>query len=797
MKVIITVLGFLQFSLLFAQADITGYVLDSETNEGLPYCLVQLYDADTDSLLAFTNCNDSGLFKFSQPIENPFVLRTRMMAYLNYESPVFSKPLEKPIELKIKADSKMLDEVSLLKKERLIRLEGDKMIYDVQKSGLADGNSAMEVLRRIPGMRTDKDDNLIFRGNGQLQILINGKPSLLEGEALKAFLKSLNGEELAFIEIITNPSAKYDAEGSAGILNIKLKKSYKQGFSGTLYGGIGYGDFPKNHQGLNVYNQTGKWNFNAGLYHGYSESVNNRRVIQNSTVDSTENELKQFNDWLPKTRWYSAKSAFSYEVYDGLDLGGSINFSQSTGKEETIGLTEEWTNGNYDRYTTLFSSEDWTRNTVLSNLFIKQLADSGRQVIDFQVNFASYQRSQSRITRNNYLSVDDDMPWRDELALHANNPTDFTIFSSRLDFEKSLNKIWKLESGLKFSTVNNTYDIRLETEDFNGNLVLDSALSDHLEYSEQNAAIYAILNASLKNWTFQFGLRTEYIQFIGNSEIRPSNTDQYFSFFPSFSINRELGEQQFKLGYSRRIRRPRYMDLNPYFNFVDTYNVQIGNPNLQPQFSNNFDFTWIPNDLISFSAYGNFASKVMYSILRYDAETKRTTMFQDNIAKSDAIGFSANKTIELKDYWDLDLYGDFAFNRISSNLDDFSFDERGHNWYLNLSSIWTLPKDWTINYSAHYSSGGQYGNSRDRASYDMTFSIRKLFLAKKLRVTVKARDVLKTNVYRSVTTQDNLITDWTNRWETRVFSLSLSYNFGAGKRKSIKKADVNDEEERM
>ncbi len=782
--------------MLMAQANIHGQVKDAETLEGLPSCLVQVYNASNDSLIEYTITNDSGFFSVSHPGKSLF-LNVRMISFTEYRSPVFGEGNIPFLNIELLPDSNMLNEVTLLKKKKLIRLVGDKMIYDVEKSGLADGNSGFDILKRIPGMRTDKDDNLIFRGNGNLQILINGKPSLLSGEALKAFLKSLSGEELLQVELITNPSAKYDAEGTAGIVNVKLKKSFKQGFSGTFYGGLGYGDFPKNHQGINLYNQSGKWNFNLGFYHGYSSSVNNRKVIQTSENDSSTLQLKQFNDWLPKTRWLSAKSALSYEISNGFDVGASLNLSQSMAHEETLGLTEEWSNGNYDKYTTLLSLEDWMRQSLLSNAFIKHVSDSSRQTIDFQVSFANYEKEQEKTTRNNYLNVSDDSPWRNEFAIHNTNPPHFKILSSRLDVEKSFLKTWKLETGLKFSQIENQYQIRLETENLNGELELDTSRSDQLLYTEQNTGIYAILNKAWKDWNFQIGLRSEYIKFKGESQLRATNSDSYYSFFPSFSINREIAEQQFKLGYSKRIRRPMYMELNPYFNFIDTYNIQIGNPNLQPQYSHNFDFNWVPNDLISLSVFSNFSNNVMYSILKYDAATKSTTMFQDNIAKSNNMGMSLSKTFELTDYWDLELYGDFSFNQISSNLEGFSFNEKGNNYYLNLSSIWDLPKNWTINYSAHYSSGGQYGNSRDRDSYDMTFSVRKWFLNKKLRLSFKARDILKTNIYRSVTTQDNLVTDWSNKWETRVFSLSVSYNFGGGKRKSIKKADLRDEESRM
>lgn len=776
---------------------VTGTVKGVSSNEALPATTVLLFNAVNDSLLDYTVADENGHYQLSVTVDS-FYLKAESMGYTEFTSTLLFSTKTNDFPILLEVNQNELDEVLILKKKKLIRLFGDKMIYDVEKSGLGEGNDGLDVIKRMPGIRTDKDDNLIFRGDNNLQILINGKPSLLGSQALKDYLKTLNGNDIKAIELISNPSAKYDASGTAGILNIKLKESYKSGLTGNVYGGLGYGDFWKNNQGANLYNQNGKWNFNAGVYRGYSKSVNNRRVIQTVTQSNETRRLEQFNDWFPISIWTSGKAGISYKATKNVSLGSSLNYSHSTSDETTLGLTKEWSNDSYERYTQLNNQEKSLSKVLTGNLYFNYESDSSDQKLDVQINFANYNKDVDRVTRNGYFNVLDDSKYRNDVVVEFKNPTQYKILSTRLDYEKQLKSLWSIETGLKYSLVDNDYDLLLNNQDTNGLLALDTGRSNHLLYEESIAAAYFMLNYGNDTWNVQAGLRGEYFDYKANSlTTNTTNSGDYLSIFPSFSINRSIENHQFKLGYSYRINRPRYLDLNPFFEYIDTYNVRVGNPNLQPQFSHSLELTWVGFDNTSISTYSNLASDVMYGIIDYDANTQITTLFQDNIASSNNVGLSVSSLVNVSSWWEIDLYGDLAFNQIISSIPQYSFNETGSNWYISATQMLTFKNNWSANVTAFYASDGRYGNSFDVASYDMTFSIKKLFLNKKLSLAFKARDIIKTNIYRGITTQDHVVTDWTNKWETRRFSLSLSYSFGSAKRKRVKRVDLSDEEGRL
>lgn len=292
-------------------------------------------------------------------------------------------------------------------------------------------------------------------------------------------------------------------------------------------------------------------------------------------------------------------------------------------------------------------------------------------------------------------------------------------------------------------------------------------------------------------------MRAEYIDFNATSiTANMSNKDDYVSLFPSFSVNHNLDHNQFKFSYSRRIQRPRYLYLNPFFEYVDTYNIRVGNPNLEPQFTHSLDFTWVFQQKTALSVYARFTNNMMDSVLDYDETTQITTMFQDNIANSEDVGITLNTSMSPLRFWDIDFYGDFSYNHARSEIPNFSYDETGTNWYTSINQTFRV-RDWTFYWNSFYSGAGRAGNTAFKPSYDMSFRVKKFFLKEKIRLILRADNVFRTNQWRSVIEQDNVRTAWRNRWETRKFVLSLTYNFGSGKKKRIKAIDLRDEQRRL
>jgi|GEM_PF-541993 len=798
MKNTILLLAVLITAKLSAQSyQIEGRVTTS--TENLVSVAITAYEIETDSLLAFTYSDEVGAYSLSVSLPL-FRLEAEYLGFVDHITEIDMMGASVLLhDIAMLDDKVILDQVEIkAKKQSFIEMKGDKMIIEVAESGIGEGNDGLETMARLPGIRLDRNENLVFRGSSSLQIMIDGKPSVLQGEALTQFLKTISGTNIKAVEIIANPSARYDAKGSAGILNIKLKKSIYSGFTGNAFASVGYAEYIKNSYGVNLYNNTEKWNLNARASYSYNESVNHRRVIRTFDDGTTSNSLTQLNDWLPVSNSFSTALGASYQISSTQSIGSSWNFRRYLGDALTLGSAQELRDGIEAEYSTLREEEVDNDANLTGNIYYNFTSEDENTTLDVQANFGSYSNENHQITANRFFEQKNGSVVRIPQIVSTNNPTDIRVFNMRADYFRQLDDLFSVEMGGKYSDVSNNYLIEIKDQDEAGRFVLNDRRSNELLYDESIIAGYAIANADWKKWNLQGGLRAEYINFTANSITTSEvNADDYLSFFPSFSINNTQENHQYKFSYSRRIDRPRYIDLNPFFDYIDTYNVEVGNPRLRPTFTNAFEATWVYKGQQSISAYANFEDESTLDVMLYDPETKVTTSYVDNIASSTSIGTSISLNASPKSWWNLQFYGDASYERVQSDLAEVSFDRSGSGWYASIDQTFKLPKDWTLTWNSFYRSRSRSGISVYLPSYDMSFGMRKYFLDKKLAVRFRAYSVFKTNQWRSITVQNNVTTQWRNRWETRRFSLSVIYNFGEGKKKRVKGTDVNDERSRM
>lgn len=799
MKTAITLLLFFSLNVLSAQSSsISGTVESKNNREKIAFASVSVFDATTKSFVQATTTDEKG--NYSIPLTNvAFFVQIEIIGYKTFQSKTFTAikgNLNQNFELE--EDVQALKEVVVMQNKSLIKLSRDKMIFDIDKAGFGNGNDALETLSKLPGVQLDKDENVVFRGSNNLQIMIDGKPSLLTGEELKQYLKTLDGANIKAVEIIANPSAKYDAAGSAGIFNIVLKKSAATGLTGNVRSSIGYAEFIKNYNGLNLYNNTEKWNLKFGLNQGYAESINRRNIDQTVVTPALTTTLLQKNDWLPVSNSYSGNFGASHQLNKNATVGASANYSIYKSDEKTNGRTEEFDNAIYERYTILDTQDDKINSTLTSTLFYNFASDSLDTKIDAQLSYANYQNDSDRLTSNAYFNANTNAMYKNIEAVKFQNPTNFNIINAKVDFEKKISKTFNFETGSKLSYVNNDYTIKLQDRDDQGNFVLNTNRSNHLVYKESILSAYGITNFTKGKFDIQAGVRAEYINYNATSlTSNNTNKDNYLSLFPSFSINTNLEDNQFKFSYSRRIQRPRYLSLNPYYEYIDTYNVSVGNPNLTPQFTDAFELVWIKKQKTSVSLYANFSRDEIYEIIAYNPDTKITTLFSDNIGKSKSIGLSFNTSYAVKKWWEVQVNTEVAYGQATSNLEGYQFNNSGVSFSGAVNQSFTLAKDWSATWNSFYSQNGDYGNTSFKPSYDMSFSMRKDFLSKKLRMNLSAQNVLKKSQWIQSTQQDNVTTNWVNRWETRKVTLSLTYNFGTAKKKEVKDADLNEEQNRL
>lgn len=781
------------------QTTIYGIVKNKSTQKPTAFAFVGLFEKDSTTIIDQVYTDSVGRFKLTFHTNPIFIVKVRRFGYFEFNTKLSTKNTSDSLWLtvELEEDINLLNEVTVIDRQGFITLQGDRITYNIDRAGIGIGNSTLEVLDRVPGLKLDKDDNVIFRGSG-VQILINGRKPLMQGEALTQYLKTLNGEAIKSVEIISNPSSKYDASGSGGIINIVLKTNNKKGFSGIAYGKAGYAEFGKLSTGINLYHQKDEWNINIGGYYGYFESVNHRRIIQQNNVGLVETELDQINDWFPKSKVINGKFGLEYLASKNNTFGTSWNFKQYLSDETTIGRTNESINSELLNYTTLHQEAEFNEQVITGSVFYDYISDSADASLSFQLNYANYNEAETQNTLSQFFNANTNQPSKIPDDNIYKNPKKYALGSVKVDGSQIINKKLSFEYGTKWNYINNHYNILIERITESGIYVQDELLSNQLSYKESIASAYSSLSLTIKNWNAQIGLRGEGIAYTVSANKKSNEiSGKNISLFPSFSVNKSLENHQFKWSYSRRVNRPSYLDRNPFFRYIDTYNISIGNPSLAPEYSNVFDFTWIIKENSSISVFANHKGDAIFHIISYDNASQTTTLYKDNIAVEKGGGLSVTTEKKLVNWWTVQLYGEVMYNQSKSELEGFSFDLGGFNGHVSLNQTFYLKKDWRINWSAFYATSGVYGNSLSLPSYDMSFSVKKSFFDEKLKVKLRAQDIFMTNRYRSITSQGDVTTNWTNRWETRKFTLSVSYSFGNGKRKSIKSTDLGDEKDRL
>ncbi len=797
MKKLLTFIICLSFIAMNAQkVEISGIIQSQKTKETLPYVAVTVFNSETHKLIEYGYTNDDG--KYIIPIKKgvSVYIKASILGYKETTSTVFVLSKNTIKNILLAEDSEELEEIVVLSKKKLITFKGDKLVYSIANSGLGEGNDGLETISKLPGIKLDKDENIVFRGSGNLQVLINGKRSLLTGDALTQYLKTIGGENIEKIEVISNPSARYDAEGTAGIINIQLKKGKYDGFTGSLTTSIG-GDYLKNNNAGTIFYQSGKWNLNAtGRYYKYN-SVNNREIIRTITTPTGTNTIEQLNDWLPKSNMSSLKLGIEYSINKNNWLGTSWNFNVDKSNDVTIGRTNEFINQQQNKYTLLNTDGTTKDKTITGKVYYTYQTNSLDTKITTQFNYALYNNSKFQTTKNQYFLIDNTQ-YQNNFTIQLNNPRTYKVFNAKIDIEQKINKKMEIEGGMKFSKVSNDYDNQYAVQNSSSVFVPNTQRSNHLLYDESIFSAYTQWMYTTKKWSFQAGMRSETINYTSNSlTINKINKNKYTSWFPSFSVNRMLENNKFQFSYSRRIQRPRYLELNPFYEYIDTYNVTVGNPNLKPQYANAFNVAWIYKNKTSLSLYSNVASDVIYYKVDYNPTTGITVNSKDNIANSTNIGLSFSTSISVKKWWNISLNADASYNRMTSKITNYAFDDTGASWSINTENEFSLPKKWKLYISGYYDNGGTYGNWKNKSSYDVSLRIRKTFLDNKWKLQLKGDNLLKKNLFSSVITQGNVTTNWTNKWETRRVTLSATYSFGSGKKKNIKKTDLQDEQNRL
>ena len=772
---------------LAANVNVSGKVTDDK-KEAVVGATVLLLNA-ADSSLSKVNVTDvNGTFVLEGIKPGNYVLKITSIGFATYFSnkiTVDASDVQIPA-IALSNSSVNLKETNITAMKPLIEVRSDKTVFNVENSINATGSTAYELLQKAPGVMVDQNNNSIFlKGRGGVMVQIDGKPSQLTGEELADMLKSMQSTEVEAIELVSNPSSKYEAEGTAGIINIKLKKNKNFGTNGSVTTGYVVGVYSRFNGSLALNHRHKKIN----AFGTYSNNFGKRQ----NTIDIYRVQAGNIYD----QKTVSVRDPFNNNFKAGIDY--SIN------KKNTIGVMA---NGYIADFTATSKSETYIKNLTGESIE-KLIANSDNKGHNQNLNFNGNYRyvdslghelnldldyGQYRNDRNSYQPNIYTYPggtFKRDTIYRIITPTDIDIYSLKVDYSQNFLK-GKIGAGLKVSHVKTDNDYGFYNV-VDGSDVRNNSVSNHFVYTENVNAVYLNYQRTINKFDVQAGVRTEQTSSKGDLTSTVVISDSivnrnYWDIFPSAGITYNLNKKNaLGLSYSSRIERPNYQELNPFEYKMDELTYRKGNPFLNPQYANKFEFSHTYNYSITTSlSYSN--TRAFFAQISDTIEGNKSFLTTRNLASEEVIGLNFSASHQVMKWWS--VYGNAGVSNLHYKA-DFGNGKIIDNEIVNFNSYvqntFKVKKGVSLEFSGWYSSPGVWGGAhKTEEQWSLDAGLQMKFLKDLATLKLSVSDIFYTMPWRSNSQFGGLSGRANGSWESRTFRASLSYRFGNTNVKSIK-----------
>lgn len=786
------------FSLSLSAQSLKGKVV-TETRETVPYAAVTLNRLNDSTLVKAVITNDFGLFEITNVPKGMFQLNISSIGFTQYQKEVSYTGSDMNLGAIVLMEAvENLEEVTVTGQKPMVQVMADKTVFNVESTINATGTSAFELLRKAPGVIVDNGGGIIVEGKSGVQIFIDDKLSVLQGEDLTNYLESLQATDIEAVEIITQPSSKYDAAGNAGIINLKLKKDKSLGVNGSITAGLTVGDFARNNTSGN-FNVRGK---KGNLYGTYSNRfgkstgfLNLLRTQSGTFFESRTNSLFDRNS-------NNLKLGYDFYATPKSTLGAIFNGNFNNGFTENNSRTPIRSVGAVTNDSILVTNSQNSNTSYNLNANLNyRYADTLGTSVNVDLDYGKYNSDRAARQPNVYFNGDETQILRQNFT-SQNTPIDISIVTFKTDYETNLFN-GKLGLGVKLSYVNtdNTFDFFTR---INGVDLLNSEQSNQFDYTERINATYLNYNYKWTKWNLQMGLRVENTISDGNLLSMQQNQDSrvernYTDFFPSGGLTYQMNRKnQFALTYSKRIQRPNYQSLNPFEYVIDELSFRKGNPFLQPQYTNNIKLAHTFNYRLTTSLTYTYISDFFAQVTVADSGG-RNFITQRNVADNEVVNFGISYPKKIKEWWN--LY--FSLNAYISNYkakspEFLSVKQETLSFYAQ--NTFTLPKGFKMEVSGWYNSPSVWGGTYQTAALgSLNIALQKKFFKEKLNARLAFNDVLYTIPWNGTTQFGNLFIDGSGGSDSRQVAFSLTYDFGRSEVKKARKrkTGLEDEQQRI
>ena len=805
--IIIIAVSLLTISAAHAQTGtgkLTGKVLD-EKQANLSYASVSLLKAKDSTVVKGSITEDNGTYIFSNLEDGQYLVAINMIGYGKvFKGPYLVSNAHKTYTIEnvlLKPTAKQLNSVNIVSQKPLVEKQVDKTVLNIENSVLAAGNTALEILQKAPGVSVDKDGNISLRGKDGVTVMLDGKPTYLSSEQLANLLRSTEGNAIQSIELITNPSAKYDAAGNSGIINIKLKKNRNYGTNGSILAGAGYGRYYKANGGFTLNHREKKFNIFGNYNYNRNKQFHDLDIMRVNNTAADQTYFNQTSSSVQLRQNHNYKAGVDYFLDDNNTIGAAVNGYVSNGNNNADVLTLIGSKPlETDSSVVAFNPNRYKYTGITYNLNYKGKIDTAGQEISADADYSRYIGNENFVYNNNYLNAGGQTD-KDPYIFRNSTPTAVKIWSAKVDYTYPINKKTKLDAGLKSSVVNTNNNSVFDN--FIGNTWQnDVTRTNQFIYDENINAGYVNLNREFKGLTLQLGLRAEQTNSKGNSVTEQKVVNRhYFNLFPSIFINKVLSkDNELGFSFSRRIDRPDYESLNPFVNFVDLYTYGIGNPFLNPQYTNSFEVSYSYKKTINATLGYSQTSDAIARVLLSDTLKKTLYITSQNLAEKRSYNLNISSPLHIFKWWSTNNNLTVFYNQFSTpNLLGSPYKSGKLAFQLNTNQTVNVNTSTSIEMSAHYQSSLVAGTLLLKPQYGVDLGLSKSFDNKKFSVKLAANDVFNLEKWRITSALPGQNYAVNEKQESRVFRLTCTYRFGSNDIKGARQRSKSsaDEESRV
>lgn len=803
MKKLLLSLGFGMIATIgFSQA-INGIVKDAD-GKALHNATVSLLNAKDSSVVKLNVTNEMGQYKFESISKGKFLISSSFVGYNTSYSKLIelgSENIEVTVIILKKSDGGM-QAVVVSSKKPMIEVRADKTILNVEGTINAAGQDALELLRKSPGVLVDKDENISLSGKNGVQVYIDGRPSPLAGKNLSDYLKTLQANQIEAIEIITNPSAKYDAAGNAGIINIKLKKDKTIGTNGSINTGVNFGIFPKYNGSISLNNRNNK----ANVFGSYSYNKSRNEMFMQFRRELLDSLFEQKTTMLSNSNSHNIKAGADIFINKKSTLGFIVTGNISDNNMNNFSRTpiSYMPSGTVNRILVADNTNDMS-NTNFNFNGNYRLANSNGSELNIDADYGIFNLRSNQLQPNYYYNPGGTV----ELNRYIYNmiaPTNINMYTLKTDYEQNY-KAGKLGFGGKFSYVKTDNDFQRYNV-FTSSKKLDTLRSNRFDYTENINAAYVNFNKAYKGFMFQVGVRVENTNAKGTSNGYKQNSigsyvtydssfnRNYTNLFPSAAITFNKNPMnQWGLSYSRRIDRPAYQDLNPFEFKLDEYTFQKGNTQLTPQYTNSFSLTNTYKYKLTTTLNYSHVKDVFTSLID-TAEKSKSFITKKNLATQDIVSLNISYPFQYKWYSafaNLNTY--YAHYKASFGVGrTIDLDVFAYNFYMQNS--FQLGKGWSGEVSGFYSSPSIWqGTFESKAMWSVEGGVQKQLFNGKGNLKVSVSDIFQTMRWKGTSNFAGQLMIANGGWESRLLKLNFTWRFGSNQIKAARQRKTGIDEE--